>query len=171
MGALAVIVLRPGPFLAIITAAAIAATVAALASSRGLVVPVVVIELVAGVIIGPHVLGLQVDDVISFFSDLGLALLFFFAGYEIDLHRISGEPLELGLAGWLVSLAIAYSLAGLLSLDEHRAVGSVHRIRAGDDRHRDPDPDPVRQRRAAARGSARTCSAPARSASSAPCSC
>jgi Kef-type K+ transport system membrane component KefB len=117
VGALAVIVLRPGPFLAIITAAAIAATLAALASSRGLVVPVVVIELVAGVIIGPHVLGLQPDDVISFFSDLGLALLFFFAGYEIDLHRISGEPLALGLAGWLVSLAIAYSVAGLLALD------------------------------------------------------
>jgi Kef-type K+ transport system membrane component KefB len=117
VGALAVIVLKPGPFLAIITAAAIAATLAALASSRGLVVPVVVIELVAGVIIGPHVLGLQPDDVISFFSDLGLALLFFFAGYEIDLHRISGEPLALGLMGWLVSLAIAYSVAGLLALD------------------------------------------------------
>lgn len=117
MGALAVIVLRPGPFLAIITAAAIAATVAVIASSRGVVIPVVVIELAAGVIIGPHVLGLQVDDVISFFSDLGLALLFFFAGYEIDLHRISGEPLVLGLMGWILSLAIAYSVAGLLSLD------------------------------------------------------
>jgi len=40
---------------------------------------VVVIELLAGVILGPHVLGVHVDDVISFFSDLGLALLFFFA--------------------------------------------------------------------------------------------
>ncbi len=117
MGALAVIVLRPGPFLAIITAAALAATLAALASTRGIVIPVVVIELLAGVIIGPHVLGIHADDVTSFFSDLGLALLFFFAGYEIDLARISGEPLVLGIVGWLISLAIAYTLAGLLSLD------------------------------------------------------
>jgi Kef-type K+ transport system membrane component KefB len=117
VGALAVIVLRPGPFLAIITAAALAATLAALASSRGIVVPVVVIELLAGVILGPYVLGLHVDDVISFFADLGLALLFFFAGYEIDLARISGEPLVLGTVGWLLSLAIAYTVAGLLSLE------------------------------------------------------
>jgi hypothetical protein len=27
-------------------------------------------------------------------------MLFFFAGYEIDIERIRGEPLRLGLAGW-----------------------------------------------------------------------
>jgi len=37
---LAVIVVKPGPFLAIVTAAAIAATLAALASGREIVVPV-----------------------------------------------------------------------------------------------------------------------------------
>ena len=95
MSAIAVIVLRPGAFLAVIGAAALAATFAALASGRGFVVPIVVVELLAGVVIGPHGFGIHADEFLSFFSDLGLALLFFFAGYEIDLARISGRPLRL----------------------------------------------------------------------------
>ena len=41
-------------------------------------------------------------------------MLFFFAGYEIDFARIKGRPLALGAGGWLVSLALAYGLAGIL---------------------------------------------------------
>ncbi len=59
--------------------------------------PVVVVELLLGVVIGPHVLGLHVDEFVSFFADLGLGLLFFFAGYEIDVRRIRGHPLRLAL--------------------------------------------------------------------------
>jgi Kef-type K+ transport system membrane component KefB len=83
-------------------------------------VPVVVIELVLGVVLGPHLLGLHVTPFISFFSDLGLGLLFFFAGYEIDLNRIKGQPLRLALLGWALSLAIAYTIGGVLA-----AVGIV----------------------------------------------
>ena len=44
--------------------------------------------------IGPQVLGLaEPDDFIDFFSNLGLGMLFFFAGYEIDFERIKGKPL------------------------------------------------------------------------------
>ena len=39
-------------------------------------------------------------------------MLFFFAGYEIDIERIRGQPLQLGIAGWALSLAIAYTLGG-----------------------------------------------------------
>jgi len=76
---------------------------------------VVVLELVFGVLLGPHVIGLHVTPFLSFFSDLGLGLLFFFAGYEIDLHRIRGMPLRLGMLGWAVSLAVAYSVGGVLA--------------------------------------------------------
>ena len=84
----------PGTFLAIVAVSAGAGTVAALTGRTGIVVPVVVIELLSGVVLGPHVLGLHVTAFINFFSDLGLGLLFFFAGYEIDMHRIAGEPLR-----------------------------------------------------------------------------
>ena len=76
----------------------------------------VVIELLLGIVIGPQVLGLaESDDFIQFFSNLGLGLLFFFAGYEIEFDRIRGKPLKLGAAGWILSLALAYGLGGILA--------------------------------------------------------
>lgn len=105
-----------GSFLAIVVTAAVAATVAAVAGARGLFLPVVVLELLFGVVIGPQGLGIsQVNEFTGFFSDLGLGMLFFFAGYEIDIPRIRGRPLTLALIGWVMSLAIAYGLGGVLA--------------------------------------------------------
>jgi Kef-type K+ transport system membrane component KefB len=112
---LAVVDVDPATFLAIIAAAALAGTLAALAGGRGIVLPVVVIELLLGVVLGPELLGLHPDQFVSFFSDLGLGMLFFFAGYEIDVHRIMGQPLRLALLGWALSLALAYTIGGALA--------------------------------------------------------
>ena len=69
-----------------------------------------------GIVIGPEVLGIaESDDFIEFFSNLGLGMLFFFAGYEIDFERIRGKPLSLGAWGWLCSLALAYGIGGALA--------------------------------------------------------
>jgi Kef-type K+ transport system membrane component KefB len=107
--------LAPGTFLAVVVASALAATVATTIRIGSVTFPVVVLELVFGVVLGPHVIGLTVTPFIRFFSDLGLGMLFFFAGYEIDLHRIAGRPVELGMLGWGVSLLIAYALGGALA--------------------------------------------------------
>lgn len=104
-----------GPLLAVVVVGAVAGTTAALLSDRGLLIPAVVIELILGVLIGPEILGLEVSDTMAFLSALGLGLLFFFAGYEIDLKAIAGEPLRLAVLAWLFSLAIAYSVGGLLA--------------------------------------------------------
>ncbi len=111
----AAVELAPGTLLAVVACAALAGTLSALAGARGLPLPVVVVELLLGIVIGPHVAGLHPGEVVSLFSDLGLGLLFFFAGYEIDLRRIAGRPLALGLAGWATSLAVAYSLGAALA--------------------------------------------------------
>jgi Kef-type K+ transport system membrane component KefB len=105
----------PGAFLAVVGTAAVAGTLAAMLTGRGVLVPTVVAELLLGVVIGPQVLGLDVSDFMTFFASLGLGMLFFFAGYEIDLHRIAGLPLRLGVAGWFLSLAIAYAIGGILA--------------------------------------------------------
>jgi len=107
--------ISPSTFLAIAAAAAAAATISSLAFDRGLILPAVVLELLFGILIGPQVLGLKPGGAISFFSDLGLGLLFFFAGYEIDVRRILGRPLRLGALGWVLSLALAYSIGGALA--------------------------------------------------------
>ena len=103
-------------FLTVVAVGAIAALAAGLIGPR-LTIPVVVLEIVLGILVGPELLGLaEPDDFLDFFSSLGLGMLFFFAGYEIDFERIRGDPLKLGALGWLLSLALAYSLGGLLSL-------------------------------------------------------
>jgi len=115
-GAPTVLSVDAGSFLAIVATAAIAGTVSGVAGMRGLFIPVVVVELALGVVIGPQALDLaHVNSFTDFFADLGLGMLFFFAGYEIDIARIRGEPLRLALLGWALSLAIAYSLGGLLA--------------------------------------------------------
>jgi Kef-type K+ transport system membrane component KefB len=102
-------------FFAIVTVAAIAAVTVAVVPKR-LAPPVVVVELLLGIVIGPHVLHLaRSDSFIEFFSNLGLGMLFFFAGYEIDFNRIKGTPMKLGGWGWLLSVALAYGIGGLLS--------------------------------------------------------
>jgi Kef-type K+ transport system membrane component KefB len=105
-----------GSFLAIVVTGAVAGTISAFAATRNLLLPAVVVELLLGIVIGPQVLEIaEIDDFTQFFSNLGLGMLFFFAGYEIDLRRIRGAPLRLALLGWLLSLAIAYTLGGLLA--------------------------------------------------------
>lgn len=102
-------------FLVVVGVALIAAIIAAF-SARFLPLPVVVLELLLGIVVGPEVLGLaQPDDFIEFFASLGLGLLFFFAGYEINLERIRGVPLRLAILGWVLSLVLAYALGGLLA--------------------------------------------------------
>jgi Kef-type K+ transport system membrane component KefB len=116
-GALAAVVgVEPGEFLLVVAAGAVAGTLATLLGSRGWLVPSVVLELVIGVLIGPEVLGLEPSEFVGFFANLGLGMLFFFAGYEIDLRRIAGAPLRLAALGWAVSLVLAYTIGGLLAL-------------------------------------------------------
>jgi Kef-type K+ transport system membrane component KefB len=106
---------EPGAFLVVVAVGAVAGTIAAVLGGRGLLVPAVVIELLLGVVIGPQVLGLESSEFLQFFSDLGLGMLFFFAGYEIDLRRIAGRPLRLAGFGWALSLALAYTIGGVLA--------------------------------------------------------
>jgi Kef-type K+ transport system membrane component KefB len=112
---LAAIHVEPAEFLAVVATFAVAGTLSALVTGRGLLLPTVVVELLLGVVIGPQVLGLEVSEFIEFFAGLGLGMLFFFAGYEIDLRRIAGRPLRLAAIGWAISLALAYAIGGVLA--------------------------------------------------------
>ena len=81
-----------------------------------LVLPVVVVELLLGIAIGPQGLEFaEIDPTTEFLGNLGLGMLFFFAGYEIDFQRIKGKPLRLGTIAWGISLLLAYGLGGLLA--------------------------------------------------------
>jgi len=110
-----VIEVDAGSFFAIVVIAAFAAITVAVVPRR-FAPPVVVVELLLGIVIGPEVLGVaETDDFIDFFSNLGLGMLFFFAGYELDFERIKGRPLQLGALGWLLSIMLAYGIGGALA--------------------------------------------------------
>jgi Kef-type K+ transport system membrane component KefB len=93
----------------ILVVAAIAFTVPlVLGLAPTLHLPSVVLEIVAGIVIGPAVLGLvEVDLPLQVMALLGLAFLLFLAGLEIDLDRLRGPRLRSAAVGFVVSLAIA----------------------------------------------------------------
>lgn len=79
--------------------------------SRRLRIPTVVGLLLAGVVIGPHVLGIfPIHPAIAdFFADLGKLLLMFFAGLEIDLalfRRARTRSIVFGLLTTSIPLAL-----------------------------------------------------------------
>jgi Kef-type K+ transport system membrane component KefB len=77
--------------------------------------PSVVLEIIAGILIGPSVLGIvEVDDSVSVISVIGLAFLLFLAGLEIDFDKLRGPVLSLTMVGFAVSFAIAVLVALIL---------------------------------------------------------
>ena len=75
----------------------------------GKVIPETVFLLVAGAVLGPHMLGIvHVDAEVSLVSELGLAFLFLLAGFEIDPKNLSGQEGRWGLGTWVVTFAIAW---------------------------------------------------------------
>jgi Kef-type K+ transport system membrane component KefB len=99
--------------LVVVTVAVLAPVLADL--SKRAKVPIVVLEIFLGIIVGPQVLDLAgTDSFIESLSTFGLAFLFFLAGMEIDFERIRGEPVRLGIAGWGASVAIGAVAAVVL---------------------------------------------------------
>lgn len=84
---------------------------------RGLRIPSVLFELGLGIVIGPAVLGLaEVAPFIDGLSTLGLAFLFFVAGYELDLVRIKGGPIKRAGIGWTITVVLALLTASAMVL-------------------------------------------------------
>jgi Kef-type K+ transport system membrane component KefB len=104
--------------MAVLTVAAIAFLVPlGLGLVTSLRIPSVVLEIAAGIVIGPAVLGLVDADLpLQVLALLGLAFLLFLAGLEIDLNRLRGARLLSATAGFVVSLAIALGIGSGLKV-------------------------------------------------------
>jgi Kef-type K+ transport system membrane component KefB len=82
-------------------------------------VPEAALEVIAGIVVGPSVLGwVRVDAPVQVLSGLGLGMLLFLAGLEIDLDRLRGPLARLAVSAFAVSAvlallcAYAFGLAG-----------------------------------------------------------
>lgn len=86
-------------------------------------VPIIVFEVVLGILVGPAVLGwVQPGVVLDKLSDFGLAMLFFMAGTEIDFRAVAGRPLLRASLGWLLSLVLGVGVGFLIAPDEGMVV-------------------------------------------------
>ncbi|GAA1773625.1 cation:proton antiporter [Agromyces lapidis] len=85
---------------------------------RWVAIPLVVFEIVLGLLLGPALLGWVVpDEFMGLISEFGLAMLFFLAGNEIDFRAIRGRPLNRAAIGWIISLAAGVGIAALFAPD------------------------------------------------------
>ncbi len=91
--------------------------------------PLVVLEIGLGILVGPQVLGwASTGPTIQVLANFGMAFLFFLAGFEIDFRAIRGRPLALAALGWLASLgiglAVGFALQGCGLIDSGLIVGA-----------------------------------------------
>jgi Kef-type K+ transport system membrane component KefB len=74
--------------------------------------PSVVLEIVAGIVAGPSVLGIvEVDQTVEVVALVGLAFVLFLAGLEIDFAGLRGPVLRTCAVGFAASFAIAVAVS------------------------------------------------------------
>ncbi|WP_019179760.1 cation:proton antiporter [Microbacterium yannicii] len=107
------------PTLLVIPILAVLAPLMARGLGRWVRVPVVVFELVLGILVGPAVLGWAVPSAfVDTLSEFGLAMLFFVAGTEIEFGSFRGRLGRRAGIGWLISLAAGVAAGFLLAPGE-----------------------------------------------------
>jgi len=80
-----------------------------------LTLPSAVLELVAGIAVGPAGFGwIHEDEAVRILALLGLAFLLFLAGLELEFERLRGRPARLALVGFGVSLVVALAAGSAL---------------------------------------------------------
>jgi Kef-type K+ transport system membrane component KefB len=78
--------------------------------------PSVVLEIVAGIVIGPSLLGIvEVDQAIEVVALIGLGFVLFLAGLEIEFEKLRGQVLRLTALGFAISFGIAVGVGLVLS--------------------------------------------------------
>lgn len=106
---------QPGT-LVLIMAAAVLAPLLAYGFSRWLAVPLVIFEILLGILMGPDVLGwASSGQVIDVLSRLGLAMLIFLAGYDVEFDRVKGDTLKRSVWAWMITLVLGLGAGILLS--------------------------------------------------------
>ncbi|MBW8873228.1 MAG: cation:proton antiporter, partial [Leifsonia sp.] len=102
---------------------AVGAALLTTAVGRFAKIPLVVFEIVLGLLLGPSVLGwIPETDALDMVANFGLAFLFFMAGNEIDFAAIGARHLRRASLSWVLSLVLAVVLATLIAGELIRGV-------------------------------------------------
>jgi len=105
---------------------AVAAPLFARGVGRWLRVPIVVFELVLGILVGPSVLGwVQPSAFLEVLSEIGLAMLFFVAGTEIQFAALAGRTGRRAWLGWAISIVAGIGVGWVFAPGEPAIVIGV----------------------------------------------
>ncbi|GAA2941574.1 cation:proton antiporter [Streptomyces enissocaesilis] len=117
-----------GYFILVMTASALAPLLA-FAGRRWFRVPVVIFEIGLGILLGPDVLGwVRTDALLDTLSELGLAMLIFLAGYELDFAALGRGTLRRAVGSWLIALVVGIGAATALAegdIDHGLVIGTA----------------------------------------------
>ena len=106
---------QPGTLI-LIMAIAVLAPLIAHGFSRWIPIPLVIFEILLGIVVGPDVLGwAHHNAAVDVLSDLGLSMLIFLAGYEIQFGAVRGDTLRRSVWAWVISLALGLGVAFALT--------------------------------------------------------
>lgn len=95
----------------VFTLLALAAPIATHLLGRWVLVPSLVFEIVLGIIVGPDALDwAKPTEVVTRLSDIGMLLLFFIAGTEINAAALRGRTGRMAWLGWLISFAVGVGI-------------------------------------------------------------
>jgi len=88
--------------------------------------PAVIVEIAAGIVIGPFVLGLvHQDEVLKFLGELGAILLLFEVGMHtslVELRRVGGDALRVAALGIIAPMALGFVVLRWLGIDQSVAI-------------------------------------------------
>lgn len=114
------------PTLLVIPAVAVLAPLLARGLGQWVRIPVVVFELLLGILVGPAVLGWAMPgETAEQFADFGLAMLFFVAGTEIQFSSFRGRLGRRAGMGWIISLVAGIAAGFVLAPGEAAVVIGV----------------------------------------------
>lgn len=95
---------------------AVAAPLIVRTLGRWVHVPIVVFELVLGILVGPAVLGwVHPSAMAGTLAQFGLAMLFFVAGTEMQFEVFRGRTGRRSVLGWLISLVAGVAVGWLIA--------------------------------------------------------
>ncbi len=114
------------PTLVVIPLLAVLAPIFARGVSRWVRVPIVVFELLLGIVFGPSLLGwAQPSEFSHLLSEFGLAMLFFVAGTEIEAASFRGRLGRRSIGGWFISIAAGIALGFVVAPGEPAVIIGV----------------------------------------------
>jgi len=109
----------------IVPLVAVIAPLLAAGTRKAMVVPLIVFEIALGMLVGPSGLGwVEMTEMVSVLSQLGLAMLFFMAGNEIDPNSMRARSGRQAFGGWALTAVIAV-IAAVLVADTPQATAIV----------------------------------------------